>query len=268
MKEEFKCIINNKKMQLTNKIWNDLRLNSSWSLGFVTKLIESRSFSTKEEWIDFYYESGEERLNLMKNIPNKFKYALLDPHAKEKMAFQIPSEYRGINLNYGRTKEELAQKGFLLYGALQNNPNRYKSIRLDECVEMVQHRTLKETWNGVVLRENNTVDRLREYLNIEGLSIEKACGEEDCRYAIDYKVYYKGKYVVAIQIKPITYKDDSKRYIRDIMKLNKQIHERYKKETGITTLYIYSSVEGEISNYENVELIKKMISKDNLEIVM
>ena len=58
----FQNLIDLNKFKSTNAIWNELKLNSPWSVGYVTNLIESSIFSSKEEWRDYYYNSGKERL--------------------------------------------------------------------------------------------------------------------------------------------------------------------------------------------------------------
>lgn len=54
--------LNKSKFRRTNSPWNELMLNDPWSVGYVSRLIESRPFNTKEEWETYYYESGKERI--------------------------------------------------------------------------------------------------------------------------------------------------------------------------------------------------------------
>lgn len=59
--EEFKLSINIDKFRSTNGIWNDLMLNDPWSVGYVSQLIETKEWVSKEEWEEFYYLKGKEK---------------------------------------------------------------------------------------------------------------------------------------------------------------------------------------------------------------
>lgn len=98
----------------TNGPWNALRLNAPWSVGYVTTLIETRPFAVKEDWAAFYYESGAERLRLLAALPKAdcatlidFLLALTNSVGIERLSWSL----KKLNFNFGRTPEELAQKG-------------------------------------------------------------------------------------------------------------------------------------------------------------
>jgi len=58
---EFVNSLNADKFRVTNTHWNDLCLNDPWSVGYVSTLIETQIFASKEAWEQYYYESGAER---------------------------------------------------------------------------------------------------------------------------------------------------------------------------------------------------------------
>ena len=61
MENVFILPIDAEKFRSTNDMWNKLMLNDPWSVGYVSSLIETKEWQTKEEWENFYYNSGEER---------------------------------------------------------------------------------------------------------------------------------------------------------------------------------------------------------------
>ena len=58
---EYILTIDAEKFRSTNAPWNNLMLNDPWSVGYVTTLIELVPFEKKEDWENFYYESGQKR---------------------------------------------------------------------------------------------------------------------------------------------------------------------------------------------------------------
>ncbi len=74
--DSFKNKLDIKRFNSTNGLWNNMKLNSPWSVGYVTSLIQSKTFQNKEEWEQFYYDSGELR---------KQKISILDKDLKSKL---------------------------------------------------------------------------------------------------------------------------------------------------------------------------------------
>lgn len=232
----FENPINIQKFRSTNAIWNEMKLNSPMSVGYVTNLIESRSFETKEEWRDFYYESGKQRLELLKN----------KGYNKE------------FSLNFGRTEEELREYGKKMFLEIQRRGNPLQ-ITLPECVFMVKYRVMGETWNGVIMREKNTVETLYRYLPM--LSFVKVDGEADYKYGIDYEVYQGTQLVCAIQIKPLSYEKGSSPEILKAKHANKTKNELYMNEKGVPVHYIYSKIDGSVINADIVSKIYPTMTK-------
>jgi hypothetical protein len=222
---EFELKISPEKFRFTNSIWNELKLNSPQSVGYVAALIESKDFKDKEEWEEFYYNSGENRINILKNL-------------------SIGNNVDNFNTGYGRTKNELYEKGVTLYNAIKsNNP---LDLTIKDCVECVRYRVICETWNGVVIREKNTIKSLEE--SYPELVFKKVSGDIDYEYAIDYEVFLNGELVLGIQIKPKSYLGSAS-YIKKAKDVNKYKNEKYFNKFGVNVIDVISDTKGNI--YDN-----------------
>lgn len=221
--DEFVCSLDYTRRESTNDAWNKLNLNSKWSVGCVSELIQSKKWSSKEEWESFYYNSGEERLSLIsgnENVLNNFRMSFWQ-HSKQ------PDELKSINYYHGRTREDLMEKARVLYDAVKGNGY---NLSLDECFECVRFRTICQTWNGIVIAEGKCIDLLRrKFSNYE---FRKAEGDVDYDYEVDYEVYYKDKLVLGLQIKPNTYFGNSD-YLRDARQINARKFRAYKESRGV-----------------------------------
>jgi MjaI restriction endonuclease len=250
--EIFQNQINTTKFKSTNYIWNQLRLNSPWSVGYVSTLIESKDFVTKEEWRQFYYESGEERLRKINELctPEE-KEALLD---FTKATPTLSKELKELNFSYGRTEEELDERGRYMYQKIveQGNPNK---VTLAECIYMVKFRVMGETWNGIIARERNTVKTMEEVF--PNLSFKKTEGERDYQYGIDYELYEEEELLCAVQIKPMSYMKGFSKEIIKAKKANEAKNQKYKEEYKADVLYVYSNSKGIISNDDVLSEIKQ-----------
>lgn len=258
----FKARVSSEDLKNTNKQWNDLNLNSIWSIGSVSKLIEDKAFKTKEDWEKYYYESGKMRLEEIKKLPMKDRIVLQDPLASDKM-FSLPKEIRDLNINYGRTKEELNSRAFLLCGYMIRDGY---DLRLEAAVEVVKHRVIKDSWNGIIQREVNTIKKLQEIF--PNATFKRVHPNKDAIFAVDYEIF-DGIYKKAgIQIKPVSYKS-SKSYIKDSMVLNVKKNEKYKQKYGLDVVYIYSTIQGNIKDPKGIEdLINIMSNEENNKIVI
>jgi hypothetical protein len=218
---EFILWIDENKFRSTNAIWNNLGLNKPSSVGYVANLIDSKIFNNKEEWEEFYYSSGAERLKTDKASASQ----------------------------YGRTKEELREKAKTLYNAVKDNGY---NLTLEECEECVRFRVICETWNGIVIRERNTVNVLQK--QYPTWIFKKTTGEIDYKYAIDYEIYKGKSLIAAIQIKPVSYLKDN-HYIDKARRKNKEKNSLYIQKFGVPVYDIISESSGTI-----VKMIKRSTS--------
>lgn len=253
--ELFKMQGNRRAFQATNKMWNTERFNSPFLWGYVSQLIGKKDFKSKEEWLEFYYQSGEERLRKISSLPSKWR----DPLTKftTMVPKDLPKWVLNFNYQYGRTEEECKIM------AAQMFDKRVKYLRLgineEEWDHMVYHRIFGETWNGIVAREKNTAANIEKKLPVNLMKVD---GERDYKYGIDYEVFQEGKLVCALQVKPKSYLNGKSDAILTAKKANKNKNRLYTEETGIPVLYVYSEHDGRVSNSEVLNQITELLKKE------
>lgn len=250
--EKFDNKLDPEKFRSTNSTWNKLRLNAPWSIGYVTTIIEAKQFSNKEEWENFYYESGKERNREIQKLSSDMESILNNPMLSKnnpKRIENISWKYKSLNLNKGRTKDQIAERGQILY---KNMKASGKNISREECTECVRFRTICETWNGVVIRERNTIKTLEG--KFKNVNFKKTEGEKDHKYAVDYEIYANEQLVCGIQIKPISYRHRRLKipYLKRAHSANVRKHRAYEQDYGNKAIYVYSRSTGAIANQKEV----------------
>ena len=231
-------------MESTNDMWNRLCLNSKWSVGCVSELIQTRKWGSKEEWEKFYYESGKERLALLGNNAdtlNNFRMTY-------SQYMNQPDELKNINFYHGRTQEDLKDKAIVLYQAVQHN-GYLLSVR--ECYECVRFRTICQTWNGIVVAENRCIQILSQ--RFPTLEFRKSIGDRDYAFEVDYEVFRNGTLILALQIKPSSYFGYSS-YLYDARMINANKFKSYKDLTGVDVeIVVYDKKSSDyITNLNNI----------------
>jgi len=250
--DEFKNTLNTALFESTNGLWNNLMLNDPWSVGYVTTLIEMKTFNNKEEWESFYYESGEERNRLICELPAELQEKLNDEQLvlnNRNEIFNLGWDLKNLNFNFGRTRQQIARKGAILYQHARNSGN---SITEEECTEAVRFRTICQTWNGVIIRERNTIKTLKSKLG--GLKFISTSGDFDHRYAVDYEIKNGENLICGIQIKPKSYLGNAP-YLRKAQRANAKKNQDYKNEFGEPVFNVISKTNGEIINTEVIKQI-------------
>lgn len=244
----------------TNAHWNNLKLNNPWSVGYVSALVSVHPFKNKESWENYYYQSGEQRRqeigNFQANVQNElndFQLALTDPN---KVRFYNQSLKR-YNFYRGRTKAELELKGQVL---LTETKRRAPSVNidLDIATDCVRFRTICETWNGIIVREANTVKRLES--EFTGCRIVEVSADSDYHYAVDREVYAGDELICAIQIKPESYNWNAP-YIQNAKNANMQKNAAYAKRHNVPVFTIISKSNGFIANNETLDRMKNEIRR-------
>lgn len=248
--DEFKLQIDINKFRSTNAMWNNLMLNDPWSVGYVSTLIELHEWKSKEEWEEFYYESGKKRLTKL-GINNTLLNDFQLIRTNKPLVERLDRELKNLNTQYGRTKEELLEKAKVLQ-------EHVFGLTLEECYECVRFRTICETWNGIILRENNTIATLKRHFPT--LEFKKTNGEIDHTYAVDYEILNKGHLICGIQIKPksYTWKAD---YIVKARIANEAKNAEYKKIYGVNVYNIIATSKGVIQNPDVLNVISKEASR-------
>lgn len=250
--DEFVLGIDRDKFSSTNGMWNKLMLNDPWSVGYVSTLIELQSWESKEDWESFYYRSGEKRRELLgDNRELLDDFSLIRTNSAE--VNRLSWDVKNLNTQYGRTREDLNKRAEALYAAVRNNGH---GLTLEECEECVRFRVICETWNGIILRENNTIAVLMEQFPM--LSFEKTSGEIDHTYAVDFEVFRSGSLICGIQIKPKSYTWNAP-YIAKARTANKAKNAAYTKLKGVPVFDIISKTNGEIQSPQVLEQIRLLI---------
>lgn len=254
MNDEFKIDIDANLFRSTNGVWNKLMLNDPWSVGYVTTLIETKQWSSKDEWERFYYLSGQERIQKADRnyeIIENFQLIRTNKAAIYGLSWKI----KNLNYQYGRTKEDLMRRAKVLYRYMHEQ--LHSPITLDECFKCVRFRTICETWNGVIVREQNTVIKLQNLLG-GNVIIKKTDGEIDHKFAVDYEVYVEDVLKFGIQIKPKSYLGNAPYLVR-ARYANEQKYIAYKEKFECPVYVIISKTSGEIQNMEIIAKLQKCL---------
>ena len=134
--------------------------------------------------------------------------------------------------------------------------NNGYALTLEECEECVRFRVVCETWNGIILRENNTVGVLSAKFPM--LSFEKTSGDIDHTYAVDFEVLRSGTLLCGIQIEPQSYTWNAP-YIAKARTANIAKNATYTQLKGVPVFNVIAKSTGEIQNPQVLEQITKFI---------
>ncbi len=228
---EFINTLHTGRFESTNALWNRLMLNDPWSVGYVTTLIETTEFRTKEEWESYYYQSGEKRNAHLAAMDSNTRHLLNDEQLvrrNKQDILRLDWRLKSLNYQFGRTHEQLQRKGTILYqSALQQG----LPITEAECAEAVRFRTICQTWNGVVVRERRAVALLQQQL--PQFRFNKTSGEADYAFAVDYEVYADGRLLCGLQVKPVSYATSQATYVVNARAANKRKNAHYFEKFGV-----------------------------------
>ena len=157
-----------------------------------------------------------------------------------------------MNYQKGRTKEDLELKAKFLYENVKDNGY---GLSISDCIECVRFRTICETWNGIIIRENNTISTLKRLF--PSIDFCKTSGEIDHNYAVDYELKSNGRLICGIQIKPKSYMGSAK-YLENARNANARKYADYKQNFGVDVCTVISKTNGDILNQEVLDTIKNM----------
>lgn len=256
--ELFEMKGNKKFFSSTNRMWNTERFNSPFLWGYVSQLIGEEEFKKKEDWLEYYFRSGEERLRQIKALPSKWRDVVTSYDTTPPK--DTPKWVLNLNHSYGRTEEECKKMAKMMYEKRVKNIK--PKISEEEWEHMVFYRVFGETWNGVVAREKSTAASIQQVLPIE---LRKVKGSLDYKYAIDYEVYVEDTLLCALQVKPKSYLYGNSQALVTAKEANKIKNIQYRKKTGKPVLYVYSEHNGEVSNTSVLEEINNLIKENKKE---
>lgn len=247
------------KFKSTNAIWNQLSLNHAWCIGYLTKLYKMKKFKSHQEWENFYFESGAERLRKISRLSGE-KQILLKDFAADTSNFNkmsvLTSEEINLNKYSGRTEKELYLIAEYMRSEIVKRGNKMH-IKLSECVDFVKIRVLDEISIGIE-REVNTMAKLQSFY--PNLTFKEVPVDFDSKYCVDCEVYDKGNLILAIQIKSDKYKHDESKMLKETKLYNLDKNRRYKEKYGVDVMYVYSAPNGYIEDFSSIKKINSYIN--------
>lgn len=257
----FELTINKTKFQATNAIMNNWALNAPWSVGYVSKLIRERVFTVKEEWENHYYQSGQARNKALNDCSPADRKAAEEFWLKPShpsMFRRINAQVIQLNKHYGRTPEDFTRKAEFL-----RDKTAECGIRLSEAeaYECVRFRVIGETWNGIILRELNTIARLKQMF--PRLGFRETAGEKDYQFAVDYELFLDGLHVGAIQIKPESYLGNAP-YIHKARQANIRKHAAYQRKFNKRVGTLISDQNGNLRDTDALNILSEFYRKKTL----
>ena len=256
--EEFANTLDVVRFESTNGLWNELMLNDPWSVGYVSTLIETQEFQNKEDWENYYYQSGEERNVKISALPIDVQSKLNDEQLVRTDRIAINSmswDYKNLNNNQGRTREQIANKGRILY---QEAQKRGIDITEEECIEAVRFRTICQTWNGIIIRERRAIDMLQN--KFPDITFQKTDGDFDYEYAVDYQLFKDKKLICGIQIKPNSYNHSRAPYVLNAKAANQRKNANYSTEFCVPVYNVFFE-KGAILNQDVFTCIQAQLEK-------
>lgn len=241
-------VLNN--LRNTERIWDVSHIRTTWSVGSFSYLIDQFKSNDLTSFINAYYKSGEDRLQEISKLPENFQKYLLDYKlyiTKPFVARSIPKNISYLNTRYGRTKEELKTKALDLKLLCEGKNLQLSS---DECFDLVCYRLFNQTWDGLILREKNTIENLeKKYPNIR---FKKTSHNIDEVYSIDFEMFDQSdKLVGALQIKPVSYMHAGNSIAKD-KKLHEKGNKKYFKMFNVPIFYIFSEKNGNIVDMKKI----------------
>ena len=146
--------------------------------------------------------------------------------------FKNKEEWEEYYYEHGRSKEYLAGVGKRLYDEVRSTVD----ISLEECIECVRYRTVCETWNGIMLREPNTIKTLQTITNNK-FDFRKTEGDFDCDYAVDFEMFNGDELLCGLQIKPESYYSEEE-YLLKARKINEKKNKKYEQKFNVEVFTI------------------------------
>lgn len=219
------CLKATSEFRNTNKIWNDYGFNQRESIGSTMFLIRQRKPKTFIEWAKYYFDTGEKRLQLLKNKN-------LSVHDR-----------KNIDYYNGRIGRELAD--------ISAQFAKVANISYEMALNYVCIRVLDETWDGYLREQSGYTAIRKECFNYKNLRVVESPNYIDLTYAVDFEIKYNGKPILGIQVKPPTFESSKLEGVADSWSQNIEKHIKYKQTFKADTMFLYIN-EGKILNREDL----------------
>ena len=230
-----------KEFRDTNKIWNDKGFNQRESIGSTMFLIRQRKPKTFMEWAQYYFQTGERRLQLLQN--------------KKLSAY----ERKNIDYYNGRIGRELATISYQFAKAA--------NISYEMALNYVCIRVLDETWDGYLREQSGYTAIKKECSKYKNFTVTEAPNFIDLTYAVDFEIKYNGKPVLGIQVKPPTFESSKLDGVADSWEQNLEKHIKYKQKFKADTMFLYINGGKILNKEELINWLNTYISKGQAVIV-
>ena len=195
-----------------NKAWYEGKFSTRENIGGVMKLLEDCKPSNKEEWINFYFNSGDKALVLKSSLKNYKKI-------------------NSINISHGKTIMEVLELAKQFHKLL----NGYS---LEECFNYAFIHIIDETYLGYE-REQKSAKLLDDFCAEHGLVLNDANNYKDIVTGVDYEIKsLSGVLICGIQVKGVNAIYETTQLMVDNMNILKERNNQYMEETGANVLYM------------------------------
>lgn len=211
-REERMNMRNTKAFRASNKPWNDLHLNRTANIGAVMFLIKESKAISFNEWEEFYFKSGAERIQLLRGWVDR-------------------ESFRRINHDYGRTADDLLK----IAKEFADNIN----VPIETAYNYVYIRVIDETWLGYS-RELTAISEIKnlcqQYSNI---TISDVDSYKDADFAVDFEIRKDNLLRLGIQLKSTKYKNSDLIAVDEIKEINAKKNKHYFNKYGAEVMYLY-----------------------------
>lgn len=210
----------------SNKVWNDLGLNSKTNVGCLMALIKDSKATTLEEWSDYYFKTGEEKRELLKKFVEKKRY------------FDICA-------THGRTEDDLIKIAEKLKDAL--------GCSLETAYNYVYIRVIDETWTGHSREVTALMDINKMCRNYGDFKANSVDYHTDFTYAVDLEIREDKKLILGVQLKPISYLTSTNPGVADSKRFNERKNKAYTDEFGAEVFYLYVNRDDSYYNFNDLQ---------------
>lgn len=266
--EERQQVRRTRAFQWTNNLWNKYRFNAGWSIGLTSRISYEKEFSNRQEWEDYYFESGMARQErLKKTIPSTYKrlIQLREVYTNSQTFKRGLTNYEiNINEGYGRTIEELKVLAKSMHDVVIELGNPYQ-ITEEDCLNFILIRVIDESYIGIA-RETHTIKTLEsEYPN---LNFKHTDPVKDKRYAVDVEVFNsENKLLCGLQIKSEHFSKGKLDAMIQAQHYNLRKHKEYTTSFKVPAYFVQATVDGEILNQETFEILNELSNTKSLQTI-
>lgn len=220
-------------------VWNEEHFNARQSIGYSMKLIKECKPENPTDWEFYYLNSGITAKEMKEAIPDIYEERTMN------------RMLRTINVNYGKTMDDLKEIGKRFRKSLERNGIH---VTDEQAFNYVYIRAIDEAWIGYQ-RELAAEKALKEFCQKEGLICRPTSVNYDVRKGVDWEILRGDNVLCGVQVKGTSYKKavmDSaqvKSYDNNLKEQNAD----YTKRTGAPVFYLFVMKNLDMENMKTFE---------------